>query len=901
MSYDPSSKDYMEDGYEHAEEFLASQNQDDLSQDSYDIPFEQAEEFMDSQSPYIESSQEYNEDLDKPIIQEENKKQIDSVVKKEQIINNINTVYTVEQQKELNESIFSSAYKTVKHMENIVQENAKFELSKKQISRTLDPTFIYSFMYKHMKTEQDRKVLDEYEKIRRDFSYSLDFIFYIEKEYYSIPNYENKDEITKRLVSCKFNYESYTKNLTKLLNNDDITVDMVYKFNTLSLYFLELFNEDLCDIAYRLTSYNPSFKESQVYKQYVTPTFCYKTYTRISKGEIELRKQTLRSRLRILIKDYIGYYTVNTTKKIFNFFKAKSIESILYITNSKCFKLVSVQLAKDSGEMLVKSITKGSFVNIYDEYLSEKDNYINWETSSIILIIQILGIVLCKASLNQYNSMKIIQYITDTILDLCNRLTPIPFVNIFYGTVKKILGSIYITLGYYGKYILKNSFRVFVYSIFSYACGMSVKFIHDPRTTAVELGVKFGQNFLKSLDVLLKYIEDNMEKLKEYSIEELDKFYSSLKQPIYNLLDNGFEVIKSKLKKGFEEKFPILPSRVNPFNLLNDYKGGEIVFGTKLNLIASGEVVTETAKKAIGISAGIGVVNTIEDLFIDENEIEDEVFEEINDFVKDVKKKDDNTIEDFSEKIASMIISETTSIITEVKDKLKDNDVKTKINNLSQKSIENLSRKIFDEIHKGTDDVKLIGSSSKSKEEYYDNKYKKEKEKEKETFNLIKDILKVIAEILNSIKDITVGQLVKIIKIKSRNLLQQTYDTLNSYMVGIKDYAGSCVITLSNITLGTIMNKINYICDNIMNFKDYLMDVYFAFDYMDELIHNIYDVGFSVGSTKFMINVGTNFAKNIQLHREKQTQYKETRKRLREDTSSKEELKEFHIEKKQRL
>ena len=547
--------------------------------------------------------------------------------------------------------------------------------------------------------------------------------------------------------------------------------------------------------------------------------------------------------------------------------------------------------------------------SVYKDYLYEGDPGIG-ENIVIIQIIQILALTLCKAATNPYNFWRVVNFVKDIILDVANAFTPFPFVEYAYTAVKRTLGCISMVFAYFSTELIQNTISALIYSVFSVVCGTMSRFIIEPHKVALQIADNLGDFVKDKVKILTESLLTSYEQLEGPSVD-IAGFLEEVKEPVKDVVVVGFDYAKDTFGKSKYGKY--VPGSLNPFNYISGNDLTTSLLGMSQNQEATKLLIGGVAGAAIGGSASEYVKKTIKEADIEyENEIgeddieyglqieeevdeidenTDKIIEELSEEakkrkqnIKDVISEESENlrkkIEDVNQSIVEMLFKGANDILSESYDKVKSKaseSLNDAYKDVSKNSIKILSKKIAKHVRQDMK-MKIEGGSTKTEYLGYDKKYKmdneakskkekeqeeKERKEEEETETIINKLFTALCSsvlsILKVLKALTLDQLFSIIKEKSINFYNSSFEFfMNSYK-SILQEGQKCFQTLASMNIEIIMNKFYGMCNNITDFIYYLKLSTNVLDCADEMLNIVFtDKKFTIGPS----TIATNYTYN---------------------------------------
>jgi hypothetical protein len=752
------------------------------------------------------------------------------------------------------------------------------------------------------------EAITEFENVQNEYNKSLQFFTTLFYQLNNLPK-DDMEKLYEYYLVNKYTVDVFSDTLTVSYEKEPTYEHLIYQTELLNKILIELRN-NLCVTAYKLTNFIPKFEKNPQYTNNVNFSICQQTMDEIENGKIKRNDfeedinfvKVFYRKIMSKVMRVLKFASIDIPYKIFKCVKTKIFESCMKIANGYLLT-TCIGVAKATGKQFAMDIVFGTFSgkfdyrdpvkSLYKDYLYEGEPCVV-ENVIIIQIIQILALTMCKAATNPFNFWKIVNFVKDIILDVANAFTPIPFIDIVYNTVKKTLGCVSMIFAYFSTDLIKNSISAIVFSVFSVVCGTMSQFIIEPRKVALQIADNLGEVVKNKVKLLTDSIMNSYEKLEGPSVD-IGVFLDDIKSPVKDVVSVGFEHVKETFEQSKYGKY--VPGSLNPFNYISSNDLTTSLLGMSENQQTNKLLIAGVAGVAIGSSASEYVKNTIKDAEIDyeeddtelniEDEIDiidentDKIIEKISEEAK--KRKQDigevfnkesesiqNEIEYMNHSIIEMLFKGANDIITESVSKVKSKageSLNDAYNDISKNSVKILSKKIARQVKQdmknkieGTKKTEYLGYDKRYKMDEEEQQKKKQEDEEKERkedektetiiYKLISALLSTVGSLLNMLRALTVDQLLLIIKEKSINYYNTSYEFLMSSFKSIVQEGKSCVQTLASLNLEIIKSKFYKICNNITDFVYYFKITINVLDCADEMLNIVFtDKQFTIGPT----------------------------------------------------
>jgi hypothetical protein len=797
------------------------------------------------------------------------------------------TEASLEKQYHFNKKLFDTCLKITETLKDNLDITQNLINNESGLSETLDPILFIENLFnlyntkideiKKIANEQENvedymKIMEQTKTLEKDIEILVRNKSIIDKEYFEsllffkeivikyeklITKYYDTSSVVEYMIMLKQCIEIYD-NTYSMLYSEYITIEKINN-NILTLIFiLKSFRDILCSTAYKLSNISSDFKKEEIYKKNVNVEKCVNIISLIEDEE-EQKKIKKQKTILYKISQFYNYIKTKSSEifKIFPQIVQESgkmmafagnciVKAMTYKSNNEIFNLSIKGIQKEVSEEFTKYLFKNNYkfdlYTKYSNYLLPGESVLSTETYKIITLIQIIAIILCKTFSTQTKVWKIANYVTEKIINYINIKYDVKFIKNYIEKMRTSFSCIYTTLGYYGKYIIDSTFTNFVYSNFTFICGRIVQFVSysfDNTTNVLKsLCTGFKDAMFDSVFNLQSYLNTtNVDILNDNKVDKM----------IDNIILNGIDTIKEDYVKNSNKTYYL--GLFNPFNITHN-----------LNI----ETVFSTTKTAV---AGTIIGNILNDIS------NDKIIKEINIKIDDITNINDinnfqgdmelflNQKSDNINKLTNLIINNFDSnndIITQdsivvIENNLSDDKTKFKneLQNLQEKSNEllkiNLSNELYKILSENIKKNKNIDDQNKYNllELLNNEKYYKD---EKENINIFKQLLNWIYGILNSLKQITLKELVDIIKNKAEYVAKYSYKKIKK---GIKficttalNLPNTCYNSLSAMNIRIIYNRLSVSiisgCTSMLNLSLNFKDIYNFVQYVLDMNYILY-------------------------------------------------------------
>ena len=727
------------------------------------------------------------------------------------------------------------------------------------------------------------KIIKKKSVIDNEYFSSLEFYKELTVKYeILIENAYDTYEIDKYILMVKTTVDIYDINY-KLMYSDNITLDRIDSCIDILHFLIKRMRELLCSTAYKITKIDNNFEKSEIYKQNVNVSKCIETIQAIENEKLQQKQQ------KSFIYKFFEYVKNKVSKLISVFLKSSGtilyhiktyiIKAYISCANTFFFKTLSSGIVKEIkkeliygylGSKVTGKLYEFDYIKKYNKYILPNDKILKSETVMFIQIIQILGIIFCSSLGTQKQFWNFTHKITNKLIKYIDKVYEIKFIRSGTDVIKKFFSVIYTTLGYCGDLFIDKIYSEFVYSIFSFICGNMIKIvsnsISDVTNIIKSLCVSFGDKMATSAISLYEYV---LNIIKNNNVDLLlsDNETDNL---INNVIENGLESIKNTYSDN--KGCSLYLGELNPFNLT---AGMDI---KKLHTINISQ--TESVKIAGAFTSGtvIGsIINNITHETEKSTVNHTRKLHNIDDIKNEIKKMDiqnidiqklSEDVDDLSSKIANEALSESVDIISNstqyiIKDKKYKNEsieIKNDINSLNKDFMKLLKNNISKELYNNASENVIKKNSVSYKENKIEllnqiNKKENKYNEQKETNTLLQRIIDLIIKLLNIISNISITQILYMIKENAYNIAKTSYTRISE---GIKQICikamnlpSVCYNSLSEVTVDVILNKIKlfgeqrlenikYICSSPKKFFKLLKNSQKFIKYVSDLRYIIY-------------------------------------------------------------
>jgi hypothetical protein len=697
------------------------------------------------------------------------------------------------------------------------------------------------------------KIIKKKNIIDNEFFSSLEFYKEVTVKYeHIIENAYDTFEIDKYILMIKTIVDVYDNNY-KIMFSDKITLDKIDESLNYSYFFIQRMRELLCTSAYKISKIDRMFQNSDIYKANVNIQKCRETI-QIIENEKHKGGKSMISKFFEYIKNKVSKILSVFLKQsgtILYHVKTYLIKFYIYAANTYLIQTVIKGLQKEVknelifgylGSKITGSSYKFNILDKYNEYILPDEKILNSESVLFIQLIQILGIIFCSTAGTSKEFWRFSEKITKKLLEYINKIFEIKFITNCMTEIKKFFSIIYSSLSYCSELIIDTIYSEFVYSIFSFICGNIVKMISNPIDILKFLSKKLGETTYTSILKLYEHVDVLSKSFENYDVILNDKTTDNL---INNVIENGLISIKNthKINHGTSNYC----GELNPFNLFAGVDTESIQNIQSVKLATVGTVIGSFINNITQETKNKSIISDIQ------KELKNL---QVKDIDIDKLSKD---IDELSDTIANDALSDAVDILSNGSQYINKNpqyrNESTLINNnmkeLKKDTLELLKINITDELYQNA-----TKNANKEKQMYI---YKLEDnyDKQKQSRSLLLRILDLIIKLLYTIKNISIAQILYMIKSKAYEIAKYSYSRISESVrqICIKaiNLPAVCYNSLSEVTTDTILNKIKLYgekglenvqkyCSSPKKFFKLVKKVFKFIKYVAELRYTIYGI-----------------------------------------------------------
>lgn len=653
------------------------------------------------------------------------------------------------------------------------------------------------------------KIMNKKNIIDNEFFLSLEFYKEITVKYeYIIDNAYNTDEIDKYILMIKTIIDIYDNNYKNML--DYTLLEEIDESMDNSYFFIKRMRELLCTTAYKISKIDTTFQNTEIYKANVNVQKCRETMEIIEYEKTKRKSKSIITKFFEYIKNKVSKLInvfLKTSGTILYHVKTYLIKFYIYSANTYLIQTLYKGLQKEIKNELIfgylgSKVSGTSYefnmLDKYNKYILPNEKILNSETVMFIQLIQILGIIFCATAGSSREFWNFSEKITKKLLDYIDNIYEIKFIRNSMTEIKKFFSVIYSSLTYCGELIIDTMYSEFVYSIFSFICGNIVKMISDPITILKDLSNKLGETTYSAILKLYEHINITIKHFENAELILNDKTTDNL---LNEVIESGLTSIKNKHKifNGVSSYF----GELNPFNL---FAG---VNTESIQSIQSVKVATAT-----GVVIG-SVINNITQETKNKNII--------NDIQKELKNIQANNInieklskdiDELSDEITNENLSDAIDILSNSSEYINKNPqykneaviINSNMKELNDETYKLLKINITDELYQN------VTKNINNKQNQIQIFKKENKNNKQQSRNLILRILDLIIKLLSSIKNITLAQILYMIKEKAYQIAKSSYsritESVKNICIRAINLPSECYDSLSEVTTNIIINKI---------------------------------------------------------------------------------------------